>query len=129
MGVVRQQRRRGVPERPRRGSPLVRRLRRGAAYRAAGRVGRRSSAAVSGRIRLGTAGRSPRLRRWVLAVVIAGVALVPYPVLTAASGTPAAACQTGCRPGPVTSMIRWIRPLPGVWQVIGGLTGTDPTET
>ena len=83
---------------------------------------------VSGRIRVGTAGASPRLRRWVLAVVLLGVALLPYPSLGAASGVPAAACRSGCRAGSVPSMIKWIRPLPGSWQVIPGLTGTVPAS-
>ncbi len=62
---------------------------------------------VSGRIRLGTAGASPRLRRWTLALVLLGVALLPYPSLGAVSGTPVAACRSGCRAGSVPSMIRW----------------------
>jgi hypothetical protein len=124
-GVVSQQPGRDPPGPLRR---VSRRVRRAPAYRAAGRLGRRSSAAFSRRIRLGTAGTSPRLRRWVLAVVVIGVALVPYPVLSGAGGTPAAACRPGCRSGPVTSMIRWTRPLPGAWQVIGGLTGTVPVS-
>jgi hypothetical protein len=97
-------------------------------YRAAGRLRRRVSRAFSGRIRLGTAGASPLLRRWVLAAVVLGVALLPYPFLSPASGAPATGCQTGCRSGPVPSMIRWIRPLSGAWQVIPGLTGTMPAS-
>jgi hypothetical protein len=81
-----------------------------------------------GRIRVGTAGASPRLRRWVLAAVLVGVALLPYPSLSAASGPPAAACRSGCRAGSVSSMIKWIRPLSGSWQVIPGLTGTVPAS-
>ena len=81
---------------------------------------------VSGRIHVGTAAASPRLRRWVLALVLLGVALLPYPSLGAASGVPAAACRSGCRAGSVPSMIKWIRPLPGSWQVFPGLTGTTP---
>ena len=83
---------------------------------------------VSGRIRVGTAGASPRLRRWALAAVLLGVALLPYPSLGAVSGVPAAACRSGCRAGSVPSMIKWIRPLPGSWQVIPGLTGTVPAS-
>jgi hypothetical protein len=50
---------------------------------------RHAARGVLGRVRLGTAGSSPRLRRWALAVVLVGVALVPYPNLSAA-GAPAA---------------------------------------
>jgi hypothetical protein len=92
----------------------------------AGRMRRRASRAVSGRIRLGTAGASPRLRRWTLALVLLGVALLPYPALSAGSGTPAAACRPGCRAGSVAGMIRWTQSLPGSWQVVPGLTGTVP---
>jgi hypothetical protein len=94
--------------------------------RAARRMRRRAERAVFGRIRLGTAGATPRLRRWTLVLVLLGVALLPYPALTAASGTLAAACRSGCRAGSVPSMIKWIRPLPGSWQVVPGLTGTVP---
>ena len=83
---------------------------------------------VSGRIHVGTAAASPRLRRWVLALVLLGVALLPYPSLGAASGVPAAACRSGCWAGSVPSMIKWTRPLPGSWQVFPGLTGTTPTS-
>jgi hypothetical protein len=83
---------------------------------------------VFGRIRVGTAGASPRLRRWVLAAVLLGVALLPYPSLGSVSVVPAAACRSGCRAGSVPSMIKWTRPLPGSWQVIPGLTGTVPTS-
>jgi hypothetical protein len=83
---------------------------------------------VPGRIQLGQAGASPRLRRWVLAAVVLCIALVPLPSLVAASGTSAAGCQRGCRSGPVPSMIEWTRALPGAWQVIGGLTGTVPAS-
>ena len=83
---------------------------------------------VVGRIRVGTAGASPRLRRWVLAAVLLGVALLPYPSLGSVSVVPAAACRSGCRSGSVPSMIKWTRPLPGSWQVIPGLTGTVPTS-
>jgi PQQ-like domain len=84
--------------------------------------------AVFGRISVGTARTSPRLRRWVLAVVLLGVALLPYPSLGSGSGVPAAACRSGCRTGSVPSMIKWTRPLPGSWQAIPGLTGTVPTS-
>jgi hypothetical protein len=94
--------------------------------RVARRMRRRASRAVSGRIRLGTAGVSPRLRRWTLALVLLGVALLPYPSLGAVSGAPVAACRSGCRPGSVPRMIRWTQALPGSWQVVPGLTGTVP---
>jgi hypothetical protein len=87
---------------------------------------RRASRAVSGRIRLGTAGASPRLRRWTLALILLGVALLPYPTLSAVSGTPAGGCRSGCRAGSVPSMIKWSEALPGSWQVVPGLTGTEP---
>ena len=94
--------------------------------RVARRMRRRASRAVSGRIRLGTAGASPRLRRWTLALVLLGVALLPYPSLGAVSGTPVAACRSGCRAGSVLRMIRWTQALVGSWQVVPGLTGTVP---
>src|ERR1700753_4110464 len=81
---------------------------------------------VLGRIRLGTAGTSPRLRRWVLAAVLLGVALLPYPVLGASGSPPGAVCRAGCRAGSVPSMIRWTTPLDGSWDVVPGLTGTVP---
>ena len=94
--------------------------------RVAGRMRRRATRAVFGRIRLGTAGASPRLRRWALALVLVGVAVLPYPALSAVSGAPAAACRSGCRAGSVPNMIKWTQPLLGSWQVIPGLTGTAP---
>jgi PQQ-like domain len=93
-----------------------------------GRMRRRTDRGFLGRIHLGTAGPSPRLRRWALAAVLLGVALVPYPSPGAVTGAPASACRSGCRPGSVPSMITWIRPLPGSWQVISGLTGTVPAS-
>jgi PQQ-like domain len=83
---------------------------------------------VSGRIHVGTAGASPRLRRWVLAVVLLGVALLPYPSLGAVSETPPAACRSGCRAGSAPNMIDWVRPLSGSWQAVPGLTGTVPAS-
>jgi hypothetical protein len=122
-GVVRQQ--------P--GRQVLRRARRRRAMRRVGdRIRRRTMRprmdTVFGRIRVGTAGASPRLRRWVLAAVLLGVALLPYPSLGSVSVVPAAACRSGCRAGSVPSMIKWTRPLPGSWQVIPGLTGTVPTS-
>ncbi len=90
------------------------------------RMRRRAERRILGRIRLGTAGASPRLRRWALALVLIGVALVPYPAQGSAGGAPAPPCRTGCRAGGVTSMVAWIRPLPGSWEVGSGLTGTVP---
>jgi hypothetical protein len=66
------------------------------------------------------------LRRWVLAVVLLGVALIPYPLAAAYNGTPAAACRSGCRQ--VSALIRWTRALPGTWAVLPGLTGTVPAS-
>jgi len=90
------------------------------------RTRRRAQRRFAGRIRVGTAGASPRLRRWVLALVLVGMALVPYPAQSAASGPPAPACRSGCRSGVVPSMVAWARPLPGSWDVVSGLTGTVP---
>ena len=106
---------------------MDRRMRRRASRAVSRRIRRRTSRAVPGRIRLGTAGASPRLRRWTLALVLLGVALLPYPALNAVSGTPAAACRSGCRAGAAPRMIRWTQALPGSWQVVPGLTGTVPT--
>jgi hypothetical protein len=90
------------------------------------RMRRRAERKLAGRIRVGTAGASPRLRRWALALVLIGVALVPYPVQSAAGGAPAPPCRSGCRDGSVPSMVAWTRPLPGSWDVVPGLTGTVP---
>ncbi len=125
MVVVRQQRGRKISGRPRRGS-VGRHL-----GQLAGRVRRRARRGVLGRIRLGTAGKSPRLRRWVLIAALLGVALVPYPVQGAAGVPPAAACRSGCRAlgaGSAPSMVRWATPLSGAWNVAPGLTGTVPAS-
>jgi hypothetical protein len=89
---------------------------------------RHAARGVLGRVRLGTAGSSPRLRRWTLAVVLVGVALVPYPSLSAAGAPPASACRSGCRPGSVPGLVSWARPLTGAWDVASGLTGTVPAS-
>jgi PQQ-like domain len=106
------------------GRRVPRRVRR----RTMGRMRRRATPAVFGRIRVGTAGASPRLRRWALALVLLGVALLPYPSLGAVGGGPPAACRSGCPAESVPSMIKWTRPLSGSWQVIPGLTGTVPAS-
>ena len=121
MVVVRQQRGRKISGRPRRGS----------ASRYLGRVRRRARRGALGRIRLGTAGKSPRLRRWVLAAALLGVVLVPYPLQGASGVPPAAACRAGCRAfasGSVPSMVRWTTPLSGAWDVAPGLAGTVPAS-
>src|SRR5580692_6912008 len=92
------------------------------------RMRRRASRGVLGRISLGTAAKSPRLRRWILAAALLGVAVAPYPIQGAVAGPPAAGCRSGCRAGDVQSMVRWTRPLPGSWQVVSGLTGTVPSS-
>ena len=112
--------------RQQRGRTISGRLRRGATGRVVRRLRHRTAQGRLGRIRLGTAGRSPRLRRWVLAAALLGVALVPYPVLGAAGVPPAAACRAGCHPGSVPSMVRWTAPLTGAWRVVPGLAGTVP---
>jgi PQQ-like domain len=111
-----------------RGRKISGRARRPGTRRFLGRMRRRAAHGILGRIRLGTAGNSPRLRRWALAVVLLGVALMPYPTQGAASAPPAAACRSGCRPGSVPSMVRWTAPLPGSWDVASGLTGTVPAS-
>jgi hypothetical protein len=114
-----------ISVRPGRGSSG--RPRRGATGPVVGRLRRRTTRGRLGRIRLGTAGQSPRLRRWVLAATLIGVALVPYPVLSPAGVPPAAACRAACHPGSVPSMVRWTAPLAGAWRVVPGLAGTVPT--
>jgi len=109
------------------GRKVSRRARWPAVNRFYGRI-RRAVRGLLGRIRLGRAGASPRLRRWVLAAVLVGVVLAPYPSPGAATGVPVSACRSGCRAGSVPSMIRWIRPLPGSWQAVSGLTGTVPAS-
>jgi PQQ-like domain len=103
-----------------------RRTRRRALQLRLARMRRRAERRIVGRIRLGTAGASPRLRRWALALVLIGVALLPYPAQGAAGGAPAPTCRSGCRTGSVTSMVAWTRALPGSWRVVPGLTGTVP---
>ena len=118
-----------VVVRQQRGRKISGRMRRGATGRFLGRMRRRARHSFLGRIRLGTAGTSPRLRRWVLAAALLGVALMPYPVQGAAGVPPAAACRAGCRAsgsGSVPSMIRWTTPLSGAWNVAPGLAGTVP---
>jgi len=90
---------------------------------------RRNARGVLGRVRLGKAGASPRLRRWTLAVALVGVALVPYPVISAAGAPPASACRSGCRPGSVPGLVSWATPLTGSWDVASGLTGTVPAAS
>ena len=48
---------------------------------------------VVGRIHVGTAGASPRLRRWTLVLVLLGVALLAYPSFGAVGGTPPGRCR------------------------------------
>jgi PQQ-like domain len=114
-----------------RGRTISGRTRRRGTQRFLGRVRRQAARGILGRIRLGTAGSSPRLRRWALAVVLLGVALMPYPTQGAAGPPPVAACRGGCRgygSGSVPSMIRWTISLPGSWDVASGLTGTVPAS-
>jgi PQQ-like domain len=87
---------------------------------------RRAARGAFGRIYLGTAGASPRLRRWVLAATLVGVVLLGYPALGAPGVPSVTPCRSGCRAGSVSSMIAWTRALPGSWQVLAGLTGTVP---
>ncbi len=107
---MRQQRGRTIPGRARRVSARTRRgtgrARGGAAGPFLGRLRRRARHGFLGQIRLGTAGTSPRWRRWALALALLGVALVPYPTQGAAGAPPAAACRFGCRPGAVPRMVR-----------------------
>ena len=96
--------------------------------RVVGRMRRQAAHGILGRIRLGTAGNSPRWRRWALAAVLLGVALMPYPTLGAAGAPPAVTCRAGCRPGIVPSMVKWTTSLSGSWDVVSGLTGTKPAS-
>ena len=124
-----------VGVRQQRGRKISGRPRRGAARRHLGRLRsqlrRRAKRGVLGRILLGTAGKSPRLRRWVLAAALLGVALVPYPVQGATGVPPAGACRARCQAiasGAVPSMVRWATPLSGAWNVAPGLAGTVPAS-
>ena len=112
----------------RRGRTISGRARRRGTRRFLGRMRRRAEHRILGRISLGTAGRSPRLRRWALAVVLLGVALLPYPTQGAVGAPPAVACRVGCRAGSLPSMVRWTTSLPGSWDVVSGLTGTVPAS-
>ncbi len=112
-----------------RGRTISGRARRRGTQRFLGRVRRQAARGILGRIRLGAAGSSPRLRRLALAVVLLGVALVPYPTQGAAGPPPVAACRAGCRGyGSVPSMVRWTISLPGSWDAAPGLTGTVPAS-
>jgi hypothetical protein len=111
-----------------RGRKASGRTRRRGTRRVLGRMRRQAAHGILGRISLGTAGNSPRLRRWALAVVLLGLALMPYPTQGAAGAPPAAACRAGCRPGVVPSMVKWTTSLPGSWDVVSGLTGTEPAS-
>jgi hypothetical protein len=125
-GVVRQQPGRKVRRRTRRRATrsFLGRMRRNAARGVLGRTGR----GIVSRIRRGTAGPSSRLRRLVLAVVLLGVALLPYPTQGAVGVPPASACRPGCRAGSVPGMVSWTVPLSGSWDVVPGLTGTVPAS-
>ena len=128
---MRQQRGRAIPGRKRRGGAgrIPGRKRRGGAGRFLSRMRRQAEHGMLGRIHLGTAGKSARLRRLALAAALLGVALVPYPALQgAAVAPPAAACRIGCRPGAVPSMVKWTTPLAGGWNVVPGLAGTVPAS-
>ena len=111
-----------------RGRTISGRARRRGTRRFLGRVRRQAARGILGRIRLGTAAISPRWRRWALAVVLLGVALVPYPTQGSAGPPPVAACRAGCRAGAVPSMVRWTISLPGSWDVASGQTGTVPAS-
>jgi PQQ-like domain len=105
------------------------RTRRGGAGRFLSRMRRRTEHGILGRVHLGTAGKSARLRRLALAAALLGVVLVPYPAVQgAAVAPPAAACRIGCRPGAVPSMVKWTTPLAGGWNVVPGLAGTVPAS-
>ncbi len=105
------------------------RTRRPGAGRFLSRMRRQAEHGILGRIHLGTAGKSARLRRLALAAALLGVALVPYPAVQGgAVAPPAAACRIGCRPGAVPSMVKWATPLPGGWNVVPGLAGTVPAS-
>jgi len=85
----------GVRQQP--GRTIRRRTRRRPTHRVLDWLRHSSADGLLSRIRLGTAGRSSRLRRWVLVVALLGVALVPYPTLGAIGAPPAASCRLGCR--------------------------------
>ncbi|HZR50513.1 MAG TPA: PQQ-binding-like beta-propeller repeat protein [Streptosporangiaceae bacterium] len=82
-------------------------------------------------VKLGTARRSPWLRRGVLAAALLAVAFVPYPI--ASQGAPANAAASACKRSHVgchaasANMLRWTETqLPGSWDVLPGLAGTVP---
>src|ERR1700733_8323885 len=75
---------------------------------------------------LGTAGKSPWLRRGALLAVLLAVAFVPYPTLSGPALVAAsAACRSGCHPAEA-NMFRWSIPLPGAWVLDNGVAGTVP---
>jgi hypothetical protein len=75
---------------------------------------------------LGTAGKSPWLRRAALLAVLLAVAFVPYPTLSGPALVAASAgCRSGCHPAEA-NMFRWSVPLPGAWVLDNGVAGTVP---
>ena len=67
------------------------------------------------------AGGSPRwVRRGLLAIVLAGAALIPGHAFSSASHN----CTRRCGSA---GTIRWVRPLPGSWTAAGGIAGTVPS--
>ena len=111
-----------------RGRKVSGRTRRRRTRRVLGRMRRQAAHGVLGRIHLGTAGNSPRLRRWALAVVLLGVVLVPYPTQGAVGALPAVACRAGCGAGSCPAWSSGRPRCPGSWDVVSGLTGTVPAS-
>jgi hypothetical protein len=82
-----------------------------------------------GRLRLGTAGSSPWLRRGVLAAALLVVAFVPYPQQGVPSLAASVGCRAFCHQAQQQDMLKWaITPLPGSWDVDSGPAGTVPAS-
>ena len=67
-------------------------------------------------------------RRAVLAATLLAVALVPYPIIGAASTPSTGPCHTNCRQTGAAGKILWTRKLAGTWTASNGLTGTVPVH-
>ncbi|HEY1627040.1 MAG TPA: PQQ-binding-like beta-propeller repeat protein [Streptosporangiaceae bacterium] len=117
---------------PRQGSRLLRRLRRRTArVRVRVQARRRAAATATARWRsgrwLGTAGKSPWLRRGALLAALLAVAFVPYPAQSVPALVASNGCRTGCHTAEV-NMLRWSAQLTGDWDLDSGLAGTVPAQ-
>jgi PQQ-like domain len=93
---------------------------------AVGRAGSKGGSRLRG-VRLGTARRSPWLRRGALAAALLAVALVPFPEQGTSPIGYTAACRGSCHAVQL-NMLKWHAALPGSWDVDAGVAGTSPAS-